>query len=82
VLDRAELTPEIDESMVFEDVESGRQLEVSPDYLRTTYRDRIKAHLERMKEVAARARADHVLLITDEPRERALRGYMMLRRRA
>ena len=81
VLDRSELTPEAEESMVFEDIESGAQLEVSPDYLRTTYRQRIAEHLERMKEVAARARADHILMVTDEPLDRALRQYLMFRRR-
>ena len=41
VLDRAELEPAWQESVLLEDVESGRELEVSPDYLRTTYRERI-----------------------------------------
>jgi uncharacterized protein (DUF58 family) len=81
VLDRAELTPEFDESVLLEDVESGQQVEVSPDYLRTTYRERIQAHLARVREVAARSRADHVLLVTDEPLDRALRGYLMFRQR-
>lgn len=81
VLDRSELTPDWDESVLLEDVESGQQLEVSPDYLRTTYRDRFAAHLDRMKSAAARARADHALLVTDEPLDRALRRYLMFRQR-
>ncbi len=40
VLDRAELAPHWDESMLMEDVESGQQVEVSPDYLRGAYRER------------------------------------------
>jgi hypothetical protein len=79
VMDRAELQPDFDESMLFEDIESGQQLEVSPDYLRTTYRERIKAHLEHMQKVAGRLGADHILLTTDEPLDRALRGYLMFR---
>lgn len=82
VLDRTELEPEWDESVLLEDVESGRQVEVSPDYMRTTYRERINAHLDKMRQVAARSRADHVLLVTDEPLDKALRGYLMFRRRA
>jgi hypothetical protein len=62
-------------------VESGRQIEVSPDYMRTTYRERINAHLEKMRSVAKKSRADHVLLVTDEPLDKALRGYMMFRQR-
>jgi uncharacterized protein (DUF58 family) len=80
VLDRAELAPDWDESVLLEDVESGQQLEVSPDYLRTTYRDRIQAHLERVKQVVAGTGADHVLLPTDEPLDKALRRYLMFRK--
>jgi uncharacterized protein (DUF58 family) len=82
VLDRAELSPDWDESVLLEDVESGQQLEVSPDYLRTTYRERIQAHLERVKQVTAGTGADHVLLTTDEPLDKALRRYLMFRKRA
>lgn len=82
VLDRAELDPHWDESVLLEDVESGRQVEVSPDYMRTTYRERIQAHLAKVRQAAARSRADHVLLVTDEPLDKALRGYLMFRKRA
>lgn len=81
VLDRSELDPKWEESVVLEDVESGRQIEVSPDYMRTTYRERINAHLDKMRQVAARSRADHVLLVTDEPLDNALRRYLMFRQR-
>lgn len=82
VLDRTELEPQWEESVMLEDVESGQQVEVSPDYMRTTYRDRIKAHLEKVRKVAAGSGADHVLLVTDEPLDKALRGYLMFRKRA
>lgn len=82
VLDRAELAPAWQESVLLEDVESGAQLEVSPDYLRTTYRERVAKHLEHVKKVAAGVGADHALLVTDEPLDRALRRYLMFRQRA
>jgi hypothetical protein len=82
ILDRAEMQPHWDESVLLEDVESGQQVEVSPDYLRTTYRTRVAEHLERMQKVAAGAGADHALLVTDEPLDKALRRYMMFRQRA
>jgi uncharacterized protein (DUF58 family) len=81
ILDRSELDPKWDESVLLEDVESGRQIEVSPDYMRTTYKERINAHLQKMQQVAAKSRADHVLLVTDEPLDKALRRYMMFRQR-
>jgi uncharacterized protein (DUF58 family) len=79
ILDRSEIAPHWDESVLLEDMESGQQVEVSPDYLRTTYRERFDAHLARMREVAARHRSDHAVLVTDEPLDRALREYMMFR---
>lgn len=82
VLDRAELEPDFDESVLLEDVESGQQVEVSPDYLRTTYRQRMQDHLARVKEVVAASGADHVLMVTDESLDRALRGYLMFRQRS
>jgi uncharacterized protein (DUF58 family) len=81
ILDRMEIDPQYEESVLLEDVESGRQIEVSPDYMRTTYIERINAHLEKMRQVAARSRADHVLLVTDEPLDKALRRYLMFRQR-
>jgi uncharacterized protein (DUF58 family) len=82
VLDRAELAPDWDESVLLEDLESGEQLEVSPDYLRGPYRARFSAHLEHVKKVVTGCGADHVLLVTDEPLDRALRRYLMFRQRA
>jgi uncharacterized protein (DUF58 family) len=82
VLDRAELEPTWQESVLLQDVESGRELEVSPDYLRTTYRERMAAHLARVKQVAAGVGADHALLVTDEPLDQALRRYLLFRQRS
>jgi uncharacterized protein (DUF58 family) len=81
VLDREELEPKWQESVLLEDLESGQQLEVSPDYLRTTYRERVAAHLARLRKVAAGCGADHAVLVTDEPLDKALRRYLMFRRR-
>lgn len=82
VLDRSELAPAWEESVMLEDVESGAQLEVSPDYLRTTYRERLQAHLEKMREVATGVGAAHALLVTDEPLDKALRRYLLFRQRS
>jgi uncharacterized protein (DUF58 family) len=82
IMDRAEMQPHWDESVLLEDVESGQSLEVSPDYLRTTYRDKLNAHLEHMQKVAGKLGADHVLLVSDEALDKALRGYLMFRKRA
>jgi uncharacterized protein (DUF58 family) len=82
ILDRSELAPHWDESILLEDVESGAQIEVSPEYLRTTYKERFEQHLARIKDVAARHRADHIMLATDEPLDRGLREYLTFRQGA
>jgi uncharacterized protein (DUF58 family) len=82
ILDRSELAPHWDESILLEDVESGTQIEVSPEYLRTTYKQRFEEHLARIKDVAARHRADHIMLATDEPLDRGLREYLTFRQGA
>jgi uncharacterized protein (DUF58 family) len=82
VLDRAELEPQWQESVLLRDVESGQTLEVSPEYLHTTYRERMQAHVAKLRKVTAGSGADHVLLITDEPLDKALRRYLMFRQRA
>ena len=81
VLDRAELAPHWDESVLLKDLESGDEVEVSPDYLRGGYRKRFDEHLALIKNVAAKHRADHILLATDEPLDKALRQYMTFRQR-
>jgi uncharacterized protein (DUF58 family) len=82
VLDRAELAPHWDESVLLKDVESGDEVEVSPDYLRGGYRTRFDEHLARIKNVAAKHRADHILVATDEPLDKALRQYLTFRQRS
>jgi uncharacterized protein (DUF58 family) len=82
VLDRSEITPHWDESVLLKDVESGDEVEVSPDYLRNGYRTRFDEHLARIKDVAARHRADHILVATDEPLDKALRQYLTFRQRS
>lgn len=81
ILDRSEIAPHWDESVLLEDVESGTQVEMSPDYLKGAYRERFQEHLARVKDVAARHRADHILLTTDEPLDRGLREYLTFRQR-
>lgn len=82
ILDRAELAPHWDESVLLKDLESGDEVEVSPDYLRGGYRKRFDEHLALIKNVAAKHRADHILLATDEPLDKALRQYMTFRQRS
>ena len=81
VLDPGELQPQWRDSVLFEDMESGQTMEVSPDYLEGDYRKRLDAHLAGVRNAAAGVGADLVLARTDEPLDNALRRYLMFRQR-
>lgn len=81
VLDPGEMTPEISESTLLEDVETGEAVEVSPKFMREQYPERIRAHIRALKDAAAGIGADHVLLNTAEPLDQSLRNYLLFRER-
>lgn len=81
VLDPGEMKPEWRDSVLFEDMESGQTMEVSPDYLETGYGKRLDDHLAGVRSAAGSVGADVVLARTDEPLDRALRRYLMFRQR-
>jgi len=76
VLDRQELDFDFNEPLVLEDCETEDQLHVLPDVLRDEYRRAIRAHLDAIKEGAARNRIDYELLRTSEPLDSALFSYL------
>ena len=79
VLDPQELRPRVDGSSMLIDLESGAALEVSEDYVRGRYRERIDAHVADLRREASRAGIGYHLLQTDQPLDQALLQY--LRRR-
>ncbi len=81
VLDPGELQPQWRDSVLFEDMESGQTMEVSPDYLEGDYRKKMDEHLAGVRRAAAGVGADLVLARTDEPLDNALRRYLMFRER-
>jgi uncharacterized protein (DUF58 family) len=81
VLDPGEIKPEWRDSVLFEDMESGQTMEVSPDYLENGYGKRLQDHLSGVRSAAGGVGADVVLARTDEPLDRALRRYLMFRQR-
>lgn len=81
VLDPGEIEPKSRDSVLFEDMESGQTMEVSPDYLEGGYRTRLEEHLAGVRRAAAGVGADFVLARTDEPLDRCLRRYLMFRQR-
>jgi uncharacterized protein (DUF58 family) len=79
VLDPQELQPQWREAMQLEDIETGQSLMVSGEYLQSEYQQRLAAHLASIRAVAARLRAEQLLIPTNEPLNRALRRYLLFR---
>jgi uncharacterized protein (DUF58 family) len=81
LLDPGELEPSAPEPRLLADLETGRAVEVSPQFLREQYPERVQAHVRSLRDEARSAGADHVLLNTAEPLDRALRKYLLFRQR-
>ena len=74
-----ELNPNIKQSTLYEDMETGHAIEVSPTYMNKDYRERIQAHIAAIQKAASGMNADHVLINTGEPMDRALHSYLTFR---
>lgn len=79
LLDPGEINPDITESTLFEDMETGKAIEVSPTYMQKEYPNKVKAHIEAIEEACNGMNADHVLLNTSEPLDKALHNYLTFR---
>jgi uncharacterized protein (DUF58 family) len=79
VLDPQELEPALSQPALLVDMETAERLEVSPEYARTRYLERIGAHIEALRTKARGAGMDYVLLRTDRPLDEALREYLTVR---
>ena len=81
LLDPEEIEPKLKESALLEDLETGETMEVSPIYMHSRYRERIRGHVDALKKAALGAGADHVLVNIAEPLDAALRSYLLFRQR-
>ena len=79
VLDPLEIEPHFQGAQLFVDMESERKLEVSAEYLRGPYRDRLRKHLATLQAESRRTGLDYMLLSTDKPLDAALREYLSIR---
>jgi uncharacterized protein (DUF58 family) len=79
VLDPEEIEPRLDKPARLEDMETGVQVNVEPGFMTREYRERMSAHIQRIRDVAAKTGADHVLVKTNEPIDAALRSYLLHR---
>jgi uncharacterized protein (DUF58 family) len=79
VLDPQEIAPSFRDAAVLVDVETGQQMEVTPDYARREYRGKIGAHIADLGTRSRAAGLDYFLLPTDRPLDAALREYLAIR---
>jgi uncharacterized protein (DUF58 family) len=79
VLDPEEITPSLRQPALLLDMETHDAIEVSPEYLRTEYREKMQAHIDAMGSKARSAGIDYFLLRTDRPLDGALREYLFIR---
>jgi uncharacterized protein (DUF58 family) len=81
VLDPQELKPELSEPVLLVDMETHESLEVTPEYGREEYRDRVQSHITQLQDRTRGAGMDYHLLVTNRPLDGALREYLTLRQR-
>jgi hypothetical protein len=79
VLDPQEIRPVMKGSSILVDLETDRKIEVIPEYVKTTYRAKVDAHIEDLRSRTRAAGMDYQLLVTNQPLDSALREYLTLR---
>lgn len=79
VLDPEEIRPSLAGPRILIDLETGQELEVSPEFAASGYPARIDAHLEAMRSQAQGAGVSYQLLETGRPLDAALREYLTIR---
>ena len=80
ILDPRELEPSLSNPALLRDMETNDLIEVSPDYARNEYRQKMQAHIESLRHKAQGAGLDYFLLRTDRPLDEALREYFTVRK--
>ncbi len=80
ILDPQEIRPVLKSSTILVDLETDQKIEVVPEYAKTSYRDKINAHIEHLSSCTRAAGMDYQMLVTDQPLDSALRQYLALRK--
>src|SRR5271157_3540890 len=79
VLDPEDVRPKLSGPTIVVDLETNTELEVTPDYSRKEYREKIDAHLTDLRDRTQAAGMGYCLLMTDRPLDEALREYLSRR---
>lgn len=81
VLDPMELEFSFEDASGFEDLETGEQIPVVPERLRSEYRRLMDEHLETLADRFSTNRIDYLRLDTSQPLDDALFRYLLVRER-
>jgi uncharacterized protein (DUF58 family) len=81
ILDPQELDPKFRDPVLLLDVEDNDAMEVSPEYARTEYKQKIDQHLQQLADKASAAGLEYVFMNTSKPLDVALRNYLAVRQR-
>jgi uncharacterized protein (DUF58 family) len=79
VLDPKDVRPALNGPSILVDLETQEHIEVTPDYVKKEYREKIQAHLTDLRDRTQAAGMGYCLLMTDRPLDAALREYLTLR---
>jgi uncharacterized protein (DUF58 family) len=79
VLDPKEIRPDLSGPAILFDLETDDHLEVTPEYAKDEYPQKMQAHIRDLRDRARGAGMDYCLLVTDQPLDGALREYLTIR---
>jgi uncharacterized protein (DUF58 family) len=79
ILDPGELEPKLGQAALLVDMETDDAIETSPEYARGEYKEKIQAHLEKLRTKSRESGIDYFLLRTDRPLDEGLREYLTIR---
>jgi uncharacterized protein (DUF58 family) len=80
ILDPQEMAPKFRDPVLLVDMENAAaSLEVSPEYARHEYKDRIAAHIAELRDQTKAAGMDYFLMDTSRPLDEGLREYLSIR---
>jgi uncharacterized protein (DUF58 family) len=79
VLDPEDVRPKMNGPSILVDLETDQEMEVTPDYGKKEYREKVEKHLADLRQRTQAAGMGYFLLITDRPLDAALREYLTLR---
>ncbi|HTP36602.1 MAG TPA: DUF58 domain-containing protein [Candidatus Acidoferrales bacterium] len=81
MLDPQEIKPKFREPVLLYDLEdTANSLEVSPEYAKREYREKIDSHVEALRSKARGAGMDYFLMDTGRPLDEGLREYLQVRK--